>query len=163
MSGATTPPTPEPSPSTGHYRGLEAELYDLWLGPGGAYPDEPYYCGKIEEAGGRALEIGCGTGRLLIPYLKAGLDVEGVDASPDMLDICRRNAEAAGVTPILHRQLMQQLDLAQRYRTVYIPASSFVLLERREEAFAALECFYRHLEPGGQLVMQLDSRGTRWI
>ena len=44
------------------------------------------------EAGQPALDAACGTGRLLIPYLHAGLDVDGSDISPDMLALCRERA-----------------------------------------------------------------------
>jgi hypothetical protein len=50
---------------------------------------------------------------------------------------------------------MQDLDLASRYRTVFIPACSFQILAERDEAFAALRRLHRHLEPGGELLITL--------
>ena len=136
------------------YRGLAAEAYDLWFGDE-PYVDQAFYADKIRELGGTSLEIACGTGRLLIPYVRDGLDVEGVDASAEMLAICRDKAQRAGVKPVLHQQLMQELDTGCTYRTVFIPFCSFQILARRDEAFAALERFRHHLEPGGRLLVSL--------
>jgi hypothetical protein len=87
-----------------------------------------------------------------VPVLRDGLTVEGVDASAEMLALCRTKSAHVGVTPTLYHQLMQDLDLAPRYRTVFIPACSFQILAERDEAFAALQRFHRHLEPGELLI-----------
>jgi SAM-dependent methyltransferase len=136
------------------YRGLAAEAYDLWFGDE-PYDDQRFFQRKISEAGGPALEIACGTGRLLLPFLREGLEVEGVDSSDEMLAICRRKAATLTLTPVLHRQLMQALDLPRRYATIFIPFCSFQILATRMEAFEALRRFHAHLQPGGQLLITL--------
>ena len=136
------------------YRGLAAECYDLWFG-GEPFWDQAFFHDRIRRNDGMALEIACGTGRLLVPFLRDGLAVHGVDASEEMLAICRTKAAQVGVTPTLYLQHMQDLELAQHYRTVFIPACSFQILAEREEAFAALRRFHEHLEPGGELLITL--------
>ena len=136
------------------YRGLAAECYDLWFG-NEPFWDQAFFHNRIRHNGGEALEIACGTGRLLVPFLRDGLAVEGLDASAEMLAICRSKAARVGVTPTLHQQLMQDVDLPARYRTVFIPTCSFQILAERDEAFEALRRFYRHLEPGGELLITL--------
>jgi hypothetical protein len=79
-----------------------------------------------------------------------------VDASEEMLEICRHKAARVGVTPVLHQQLMQDLELDRRYRTIFIPACSFQMLTEREEALEALRRFRTHLEPGGELLITLE-------
>ena len=120
------------------YSGLAASLYDLWWW-GKPIGDEAFYQRRMKQFPGPALEVGCGTGRLLIPYLQAGFDVEGVDCAPEMLSRCHQKAEHVGLTPILYEQFMQELALPRRYRTIYIPFRSFQLLSKREDA---------HLSPG---------------
>ena len=71
-----------------NWSGLAATTWDDFAG------DEPnwdYYTSGsvIEQHPGRVLDVGCGTGRLLIPYLASGIDIEGVDSSGEMLSICR--------------------------------------------------------------------------
>src|SRR5262245_47403308 len=136
------------------YRGLAAECYDLWFGDE-PFWDQAFFHDRIRHNGGVALDIACGTGRLLVPFLRDGLAVEGVDASAEMLPLCHAKAVHVGVTPTLYQQLMQGLDLASRYRTMFIPACSFQILAERDEAFEALRRFHRHLELGGELLITL--------
>lgn len=117
--------------------------------------DQAFYQRIIEEGDGRALELGCGAGRLLIAYLQEGLDVEGVDISGDMLDVCREHAAAAGVEPVLYEQPMQELDVPGRFATIYIPCGSFVVVMDREAALETLRRCYDHLEPGGSLAFNI--------
>jgi ubiquinone/menaquinone biosynthesis C-methylase UbiE len=136
------------------YRGLAAASYDLWFGEE-PFWDQAFFHQRLAQNGGTALDIACGTGRLLVPFLRDGLGVEGVDASEEMLAICRAKAASVGVTPVLHQQLMQDLALNRCYRTLFIPAGSFQILAERREAFAALRRFWAHLEPGGELLVTL--------
>lgn len=136
------------------YRGLAAESYDLWFGDE-PFWDQAFFQHRLTQNGGVGLEIACGTGRLMIPFLREGLCVEGVDASAEMLAICRAKAARGEVTPVLHHQLMQELALDRGYRTVYIPAGSFQILAEHTEAFEALQRFREHLEAGGELVVTL--------
>ncbi|HUF53332.1 MAG TPA: class I SAM-dependent methyltransferase [Dehalococcoidia bacterium] len=134
------------------YRGLVAEAYDLHPPP---YDDHAFYRERIEAADGPALEIGSGTGRLLIPYLQASLHVEGVEPSDEMLAICHEKAAAADVVATVHQQYAQELNLPGRYATIYIPVSSFQLIDSLEDARTALVRFHQHLAPGGQLLISL--------
>ncbi len=136
------------------YQGLVAQTYDLWFGEE-PFWDQAFFHQRLTQNGGTALEIACGTGRLLVPFLRDGLSVEGVDASEEMLAICRAKAASVGVTPVLHRQRMQELALNGPYRTLFIPAGSFQLLSERAEAMAALQRFWAILEPGGELLLTL--------
>ena len=130
------------------YTGIVAETYDL-LVTNDAIGDAEYFRAVIRDRGEPALEIGCGTGRLLLDYVADGLDVEGVDPSPDMLRICRRKMEQRGLTVTVHMQAMQSLDLARRFQTLFVPAGSFMLLTDRGDAEHALARFYAHLGPRG--------------
>ena len=108
---------------------------------------------QFVEAGRPALDAGCGTGRLLIPYLKAGLDVDGADISGDMLALCRERAEHEGLrAPNLYAQALSALDLPRRYRTILV-CGVFGLGSERADDFEALRRLYEHLEPGGTLVL----------
>ena len=82
-------------------------------------PEIAYFQAFV-EAGKPALDVACGTGRLLIPYLEAGLDVDGCDISKDMLALCRERAEREGLSPDLYEQAMHELDLPRKYRTIYL-------------------------------------------
>ena len=139
------------------YTELGAVAWDLFSGtePG---PDHPFFEDAIRRHGGPALDVGCGTGRLLLPFLRAGLDIDGIEPSPDMLAICRRKAEEQGLTPALYRQTVQTLDVPCTYRTIIVPCGTIQLVVDREEAFEALRRLHAHLDPGGLLVLTLYNR-----
>ena len=133
---------------TWHY-GLVARW---WAEFNVAAPQElAYYRGAIGRFGGPALDLACGTGRLLLPLIAGGLDVDGVDISADMLALCAERAKRDGLSPQLDRQAMHELDLPRRYRTVYI-CDSFGLGGSRPNDLEALRRVRGHLEPGGGLV-----------
>ena len=110
------------------------------------------YFRRFVEAGQPALDVACGTGRLLIPYVAAGLDVDGCDISPDMLERCRERAEQEGLAPKLYAQAVHELDLPRSYRTIVF-CGGFGLGGRREHDVEGLRRLYEHLEPGGTLVL----------
>ncbi|MEX0683743.1 MAG: class I SAM-dependent methyltransferase [Dehalococcoidia bacterium] len=135
------------------YRGMLASAWDLLRGDTSQWPDRAFYREVIARYGEPALDVGCGTGRLLLDYLADGLDAEGVDNSPEMLALCREKASARGLNPAVYQQQMESLDLPRRYRTIFVPSSSFLLLTDRGDAELAMERFFSHLTPGGVLVM----------
>ena len=141
------------------YRGLMAAAWDLLRGDTSTWQDRPFYRGLIERSGTPALDVGCGTGRLVLDYLRAGIDIDGVDSSPEMLAICREKAAAVGLAPGLYLQEMQDLELPRRYRTIIVPSSSFQLVLDPGEAARAMTRFAGHLEPGGTLVMPFIALG----
>ena len=53
--------------------------------------DVPFYLDLARKSGGPVLEIACGTGRVLLPIARQGIEIEGVDNSESMLRILRRN------------------------------------------------------------------------
>jgi len=137
-----------------------ARSWDLLRGDYSAWPDRPLYREIIERQGGPALDVGCGTGRLILDYLAAGLDVDGVDNSPEMLALCRDKAAALGieVEGRLFLQEMDQLDLPRKYATIFVPSLSFQLVLDPAAATVTMTRFHDQLAPGGVLVMSLKSR-----
>ncbi len=115
-------------------------------------PEIAYFQRLIEENGQPALDVACGTGRLLIPFLHAGLDVDGCDLSEDMLAQCRARADREGLSPSLFAQPVHRLDLPRSYRTIVF-CGGFGLGGRRPQDMQALRRLYEHLDPGGLLAM----------
>jgi SAM-dependent methyltransferase len=134
------------------YTGLVAELY----GPlRSAVPDPEPYTRFVERHGGPALELGCGDGDPILALRERGLDVDGVDSSPDMLARCQSRAGERGLDVDLYEQTMEQLDLPRRYRAIYLAGPTFNLLTDDQAALAALQRIGRHLVPDGVALVPL--------
>ena len=121
-------------PQTWHY-GLVAKWWAEFRDEG---PEIAYYQECIKRYGQPALDVACGTGRLLLPYLRAGLDVDGCDISPDMLALCREKAAREGLSPRLYQQAMHELDLPWTYKTIFVCGSFGIGGDRRQD-FEALD------------------------
>jgi SAM-dependent methyltransferase len=141
------------------YIGLMALAWDPLRGDTSGWPDRSFYLDLIRERGEPVLDVGCGTGRLLLDFLALGIDVDGVEISGEMLAICRTKAAAAGldVEGRLFEQAMEALDLPRRYRTILVPSSSFQLVVEPAAASEALRRFHDHLVPGGTLALPFYS------
>ena len=111
-------------------------------------PEIAYYADVVASEGGPALDLGCGAGRLLVPMLKAGLDLDGVDVSGDMLAHARVASATAGFAPGLYEQPMHELATPRQYRTILCCGSiglggGLGLVEEM------LRRVHAHLESGG--------------
>ncbi|KAA6213025.1 class I SAM-dependent methyltransferase [Streptomyces albofaciens JCM 4342] len=134
------------------YTGIVAESY----APLKSFsPDPEIYAAFLHEAGTPALELGCGDGDPLLALRLHGLDVEGVDSSADMLERCRRRADAEGVSVTVHHQRMEALSLPRRFRAVFLAGPTFNLLPDDGTAAAALHGIRRHLTDGGSALIPL--------
>jgi SAM-dependent methyltransferase len=146
-------------PQSWHY-GLVARWWSLFRDSG---PEIDYFR-QFVEAGQPALDVACGTGRLLVPYVAAGLDVDGCDVSADMVVLCQQAAATVGGSPNLYVQPMHELDLPRRYRTIFV-CGGLGLGSTRSQDQEALRRLHDHLEPGGRLVLDNEvpySDGAHW-
>ena len=135
-----------------------AELYDhvpLYL----ARSDVPFYVSRARAGGGAVLELGCGTGRVLIPTAAAGCEIVGIDSSRHMLARCREKLERLPVEVRARARVaegdMTRLDLGARFALITIPFRAFQHLTTTDEQLACLACVRRHLAPGGRLVLDV--------
>jgi SAM-dependent methyltransferase len=111
-----------------------------------------YLDAAIRRHGEPALDLGCGTGRILLPLLEAGLDVDGADVSEDMIALARGAADRGGLHPMLRAQAMHALDVERRYRTIFM-VGVFGIGGNRARDREALRRAFDHLEPGGTLLI----------
>jgi ubiquinone/menaquinone biosynthesis C-methylase UbiE len=135
------------------YHGLMAQTWDLFRGDTSKWEDRNFYLEIIHETGQPVLDVGCGTGRLLLDYLSNGVDIDGVDISPEMLNRCKQKAEALGLKPTLYESSMGTMSLPRHYRTIIVPSSSFQLVLDSMQAHKAMRNLFTHLLHGGTLVM----------
>lgn len=132
-----------------------ARFYDGEYGTFDA--DLALYRGFAERAEGPILELGCGTGRVLLALAEAGFDVVGLDVSSAMIEIALAKAQALGVNDRVRlvQGDMRQFELECRFGLIYSAINSFMHLETQADQLAALRCCHRHLLPDGLLVLDL--------
>ena len=140
------------------YGALCTQIYDLDKPPG-SLPDVPFYLDRLAGTQGPILEAAVGTGRLLIPLLEAGLEVEGFDRSADMLASCARHCAARGLAPALRQARFQDFGYEHDFAAILVPVGTFTLLDDFAEALAVLKRFFDHLRPGGRLLIDLMPLG----
>jgi SAM-dependent methyltransferase len=138
--------------------GFVAEFYDHVV-PYRERKDVPFFVEAAKESGEPILEIGCGTGRILIPIAQAGIKIVGLDVSPGMLRVCRERLlhepEEVQSNVRLVQADMQDFELSEMFTLVTIPFRPFQHLTTVEEQCACLECIHRHLVKGGKLILDL--------
>ncbi len=137
------------------YSKLSTEVYDIDKPIGHSFGDVAFYKERLKNLKGRILEPAVGTGRILIPLLEAGLIVDGIDVSKEMLDLCRAYCKERGLNPELYEKSMESFSLPHQYEAIIVPTGSFLLLENREDSISALKCFYEHLSVGGRLILDI--------
>ena len=122
-----------------------------------------FYLGLARSAGGPVLDVACGTGRVLLPCLQAGIDVEGLDLAAGMLAVLRKKAEALGFRPRVYEADMASLQLGRRYALIMIPFNAFVHNLTTDHQVATLSRCREHLEPGGLLAFDAFFPGVAVI
>lgn len=135
-----------------------AEFYD-YVVPYATRADVAFFVDEALAAKGPVLEIGAGTGRVLIPTARAGVSITGLDASPAMLSICRDKlrAEAPDVQSRvnLHDGDMRDFNLGRTFSLATLPFRPFQHLQTVDDQIACLRCIHRHLDVGGRIILDL--------
>lgn len=136
------------------------ELYDLLFDS--LDFDIAYWLDVARSAGGPVLEAACGTGRILLPILKAGIEVDGFDASPAMIARLKDKARASGLAVRAETADMRTFALDRRYARIFCAFNSFAHCETTEDQVAFLGRSFEHLEPGGALVLHMSYPGPAY-
>jgi SAM-dependent methyltransferase len=127
----------------------DGALYDRLLG------DFDYgltfYGDLARQAGGPVLDIACGTGRILLPCLEAGIDIEGLDLYEGMLAQLREKALAKGLSPRLHQADMSDFQTGRQYALIMIPFNAVIHNLTTDDQIRCLTRCREHLLPGGLL------------
>jgi SAM-dependent methyltransferase len=141
-----------------------SEFYD-YIVPYRDRKDVDFFVEMAQESGGSVLEVGCGTGRVLIPTARVGVDIVGFDLSPSMLDLCRQKLSLEPTEVRARVQLvegdMRDFDLGRKFTLITTPFRPFQHLIGVPDQIACLRSLHRHLLPGGKLVLDLFNPDLR--
>ena len=130
------------------------ELYDLRYADA-ERGDVAFYVERAREAGGPTLELACGTGRVHLELLRAGVDADGVDVDADSLARLREKARAAGLSPSVHEGDMTALAPERTYGLVVCPFNALQHATTLADQRATLAGVHDALEPGGRFVFDV--------
>lgn len=138
------------------YGKLYAESYDI---ADERHEARAFYLQQWQNLGQPApvLEPMCGTGFFLISFMEAGADIDGLDSSPHMLDICRKKCAAKSLTPNLYQQRLEALALPRHYAFIFIPDRSFAHIYSKETAQRCLQKLSEYMISGGWLIVEIKT------
>ena len=145
---------------TGGYQSnpLVAQLYDQVI-PYRDRPDVKFFVDAAIESGGPVLEVGCGTGRVLIPTAQAGVSITGLDLSDHMLDVCRttlkEEPQEVQDRVALMQGDMRGFDLGKKFALVTTPFRPFQHLITTVDQIKCLENIHDHLQPNGIFILDI--------
>jgi SAM-dependent methyltransferase len=116
--------------------------------------DNTFYLDKIKNTSGKVLEVGTGTGRLLIEALEKGADIYGIDISPSMLNYLKAKLSIEQQKRI---SLQNIIDFTSdnKYDLIVAPFRVFMHLTEKVDQLDALNNVYYHLNPGGQFIFDV--------
>lgn len=137
------------------YRQQVARYYDACPVP---FDDISFYLAQLSHAHARVLELGCGTGRVLIPLAAHCAFIQGVDGSEAMLAVCREKLQQAGIPPERAQLALADItdfDLGQQFDLIIAPFRVLQNLATDAEVDGLFRGIHRHLAPGGTVILNV--------
>lgn len=119
--------------------------------------DLPFWLGLAKKADGPIFELGCGTGRIMLPLIEAGYQVTGLDINAEMLAYLKSLAAKLGIAePNVVQADLTNFQLNQQFPLILLPCNTYSTLNDSQRQ-SALECIIRHLAPGGVFATSLPN------
>jgi len=135
-----------------------ADLYDHYVRTDF---DIPFWLDQTKLVKGKVLELTCGTGRVSIPLLKAGIDLSCVDYAPKMLAQLERKLEKGGLSCPVYCQNIAELNIPDQFDLIFIPFHSFSETVERKRQRLTLKRIHSHLTPQGIFICTLQNPVVR--
>jgi len=128
-----------------------ADYYDEWHT--GLMDDEGAVAALFDLAGGGpVVEFAVGTGRLAVPLAARGVEVVGVDISPEMLAKLREKSSAVTVV----EADMTTVSLEREFALAYIAFNSIYTLDTQQAQVEMFRNAAAHLRPGGRFALETE-------
>ncbi len=141
------------------YDSFIADYYDESPVVSERLQDVAFYREAVREFGDPVLELGCGTGRIMMALADAGKRITGLDLSERMLERAVKKRAALNKEARERVHLVQgdmaRFDLGETFRLVIIPFRPFQHLLEVQQQVDCLECVRKHLAPGGRLILDV--------
>lgn len=139
------------------YNQTDAKFYNHYAT--GLEGDIQFYVEEAKKAGSPVLELGCGTGRILIPVAEAGISIVGLDHSSAMLSVARHKVSKLNAVTQrrikLSNQDIRDFSLVQCFKLIMIPYRTFLHLLTPKDQRQALFSIREHLATNGLLIFNI--------
>jgi D-alanine-D-alanine ligase len=113
--------------------------------------------------GGAVLVLGCGAGGEVVHLARAGYQVTGVDAVPEMIEAAGQLAAEAGITARLEVMDLREFDArGRRYHAVYLTPLLYSFIAGRQRRVTLLRRLGAHLEPDGCVLFSAHLHRGAW-
>lgn len=118
-----------------------------------------FYLSFVKDKNMKVLEPMCGNGRMLIPFLQRGIDIEGFDISEEMLNVCEQKGRKLGLNPIVFLEKIEEFKRNKNYDLIMVPFGSFSLLPDKV-VHESLQNLKSVLKPDGKLLLTVMIKNT---
>lgn len=138
------------------YQSLSAKVYNFDKPVGKSFGDIEYYQSRLSDKANTILEPAVGTGRIMIPLLQQGYNIQGFDLSKKMLNYCEENLQATNLpTNLIQQASFTSFNYDTTFDAIIIPSGTFLLMTDYDEIKLALQKFHTSLNPNGKLIFDL--------
>ena len=135
-----------------------ADLYDVYVN---VDLDINFFIQEAKRVGGKTLELTCGTGRVSIPLLQAGVDLTCVDYSKQMLGKLHEKLRRTGVFCTVVDMDITKLSLSDRFDLIFVPFHSFQEIVDQSQHLQTLRRILVHLTENGRFICTLQNPNVR--
>ncbi len=125
--------------------------------------DISYYLSCAQLAGGSALELACGTGRVSIPLLKANIDLYGLDLSKEFITRLHEQLKGVTTTDRFIVADMRQIPFQKPFNLIFIPFNAFLHLYTNHDVERCLQSIHAQLNPGGYLAFDISNPSVKLL
>ena len=129
-------------------------------------PDVAFYVEEALRANGPVLELGCGSGRVLVPTAAAGVEIVGLDASAAMLQQCRAaldRSETVRARATLLQGDIRDFAVGRKFALITIPFRPFQHLLTVNDQMDCLTCVRHHLGQNGRFIFDVFNPSLEFL
>ena len=141
------------------FQGFFADFFDMLHG---GCEDAENYVSLLAAYGNRILELGSGTGRIVIPLAKAGFRVTGIEYEPDMIALMEKKDYPRDRLTVI-RGDARNFSLGEKFDAILLSCNFLNHFTDAADTVSILKCCKAHLAPDGVVIIDSSVPDTAWM